>query len=192
MPSLDGETPSLGAGLSDAGASVTGDAPIAEEPAQAGDVSPLEAPKPTYQEPSYETTNEVTEAAAVEPGAEAAEKPAGTDTDLATSGETAGAVIALESRMTKPGAGDLSAAPRAADGLVTVRAKPEKRKNYKERAKEKLTKTQAAKDGTTPDTTVKAKSKAAAKGAAKAMLKPKAKAEPKTTKKTKSAARKAA
>jgi hypothetical protein len=177
MPSLDGETPSLGAGLSDAGASVTGDAPIAEEPAQAGDLSPLEAPKPTYK-----PTGEAVNAAAVEPSVEAAGKPADADAEPAVSGETASAasaVIALESRMTKSG---------AADGLVTVRPKPEKRKNYKERAKDKLTEAKATKDGTTPDTTAKAKSKAAAK----VTVKVKSKAETKTTKKTRSAARKAA
>jgi hypothetical protein len=182
MPSLDGETPSLGAGLSDAGASVTGDAPIAEEPAQAGDLSPLEAPKPTNK-PTYKPTGEAVNAAAVEPSVEAAGKPAGkladADAEPAVSGETASAVIALESRMTKSG---------AADGLVTVRPKPEKRKNYKERAKDKLTEAKAAKDGTTPDTMAKAKSKAAAK----VTVKVKSKAETKTTKKTRSAARKAA
>ena len=178
MPSLDGETPSLGAGLSDAGASVTGDAPIAEEPAQAGDLSPLEAPKPTNM-PTNMPTGEAVNAAAVEPSVEAAGKPADADAEPAVSGETASAVIALESRMTKSG---------AADGLVTVRPKPEKRKNYKERAKDKLTEAKAAKDGTTPDTMAKAKSKAAAK----VTVKVKSKAETKTTKKTRSAARKAA
>jgi hypothetical protein len=56
-----------------------------------------------------------------------------------------------------------TAAPREADGLVTVRAKPEKRKNAKERAKEKYTK-----DGTTPETTAMAKSKVASKPKSKA------------------------
>ncbi len=53
--------PSPGAGLSDAGASVTGDAPIAKEPAQAGDLSSLEAPKPTNK-PTNKSTYEETDA----------------------------------------------------------------------------------------------------------------------------------
>jgi len=47
-------------------------------------------------------------------------------------------------------------------GFVTVRPKPEKRKNAKERAKEKFTR-----DRTTPDTTAKAKSKVETKKAKK-------------------------
>jgi len=63
-------------------------------------------------------------------------------------------VIELAARTTKPKAAEVTAVPREGDGQVTVRAKPEKRKNAKERAKEKY-----AKGGTTPDTTAKAKSK---------------------------------
>lgn len=128
MPSLDGETPSLGAGLSDAGASVTGDAPIAEEPAQAGDVYPLEAPKPTNNKSAN------------------LEAEASVETEFSQSGGEPGAVIALEGRAAITGT-------KVADGLVTVRPKPEKRKNAKERAKEKITG-----DGTTPMTAT-AKSK---------------------------------
>jgi hypothetical protein len=227
--------PSLGAGLSDAGSSVTGDALIAEEPAQAGYQTSLEAPKPTNSLPTNKSADLETETA--------------TATETAHSGHEAGAVIALESLAAKRDAH--TAIPRPGEGLVTVRAKPEKRKNYKERAKEKskasftdrvndgqpasadaatsdgeavdaiaatsvsdgqamahpkpekrknykerakgkLTKTKAAQDGTMPDMTAKAKSK----GAANVTAKPEAKAEPKTAKKaklkTKSAARKAA
>ncbi|RDV05230.1 hypothetical protein [Undibacter mobilis] len=53
-----------------------------------------------------------------------------------------------------------------AEEKVTPLAKPEKRKNFKERAKDKL-KTRPAEDGTTPMTAT-AKSKAGAKSAAKA------------------------
>ena len=56
-----------------------------------------------------------------------------------------------------------TAGTRAAEGLVTVRPKPEKRKNARERAKEKFSKKttqKSAEGGTTPDTTAKAKSKA--------------------------------
>ena len=53
------------------------------------------------------------------------------------------------------------------ESLVTVRPKPEKRKNAKERAKEKYAK-KATKDGTTPDTTAKAKSKVDKKAQTKA------------------------
>lgn len=67
---------------------------------------------------------------------------------------------------------------RKADGLVTVRPKPEKRKSAKERAKEKA-KGKAAvagdQDGTTP-TTAKAKSGVAAKAEKKAEKKAEARA----------------
>ena len=71
-------------------------------------------------------------------------------------------MIALAARTAKPAAADETAVTRAAGGLVTVRPKPEKRKNAKERAKEKYAK-KGTKDGTTPDTTAKAKSKVATK-----------------------------
>jgi hypothetical protein len=74
-------------------------------------------------------------------------------------------VIALAARTAKPKAAAVTAVPREADGLVTVRAKPEKRLNAKERAKAN------AKDGLTPDMKAKAKSKAEAKAAAKAKRK---------------------
>jgi hypothetical protein len=51
---------------------------------------------------------------------------------------------------------------------VTVRPKPEKRKNARARAKEKYAKADTSKDGTTPDTTAKAKSRVAKKVEAKA------------------------
>jgi hypothetical protein len=60
------------------------------------------------------------------------------------------------------------ATARAADRLVTVRPKPEKRKNARARAKEKYAKADTSKDGTTPDTTAKAKSRVAKKVEAKA------------------------
>ncbi len=85
-----------------------------------------------------------------------AEEPTHADTaicDVAPS-----PVIALEAQTSTPGAAGTTA--RAADGLVTVRPKPEKRKNARERAKEKYANKDTAEDGTTPDTTAKAKSKA--------------------------------
>jgi hypothetical protein len=69
-----------------------------------------------------------------------------------------GSVIELAAMTTKLKAAEETAVPREGDGLVTVRPKPEKRKNAKERAKEKYAKKET-KDGTTPDTTAKAKSK---------------------------------
>ena len=81
-------------------------------------------------------------------------------------------IIALETRRTKKSAAaEATAVPREAEGLVTVRPKPEKRKNAKERAKEKYAKKNVeknTKDGTTPDTTAKAKSKVAKKAESKA------------------------
>lgn len=93
-----------------------------------------------------------------------------------------GAVIALA---------EAPVEPRKPDGLVTVRAKPEKRKNAKERAKEKIAKEKVkdrAEDGTTPDRTAKAKSKADKKAAKEA----EPKASDTKARKSKSAARKAA
>jgi len=77
--------------------------------------------------------------------------------------DAASSVIALVAVTTKRMAAAVTAVPREGDGLVTVRRKPEKRKNARERAKEKH-----AKDGTTPDTTAKAKSKAATRPKSKA------------------------
>jgi len=51
--------------------------------------------------------------------------------------QATGSVIELAARIVKPKAAEVTAAPREGDGLVTVRAKPEKRKNAKERAKER-------------------------------------------------------
>lgn len=73
-------------------------------------------------------------------------------------------MIALEGRTTKPEAAGTTAATRKAGGLVTVRPKPEKRKNFKERAKAKYAK--KTEDGTTP-MTAKAKSKVDKKADAK-------------------------
>ena len=90
-------------------------------------------------------------------------KPANPEAKTATSADEASAVIELAARTTKPKAAEVTAVPRERDGQVTVRAKPEKRKNAKERAKEKYAKKygkKGAEDGTTPDTTAKAKSKA--------------------------------
>jgi uncharacterized protein YbbK (DUF523 family) len=46
-------------------------------------------------------------------------------------------VIELKARMKKPEAADAAAVTRETGGLVTVRAKPEKRKNAQQRAKER-------------------------------------------------------
>ena len=113
---------------------MTGDALIAEEPAQAGFVTQVEAPKPTNSKPA----NDKPATPEVEGNFETATE---------TTGDAAGTVIALAARA------EAAAVARPADGLVTLRPKPEKRKNAKERAKEKITK-----GGTTP-MTAKAKSK---------------------------------
>jgi hypothetical protein len=76
-------------------------------------------------------------------------------------------VIALAAVTTKRKAAEVTAVPREVDDLVTVRPKPEKRKNAKERAKERA-KEKHAKEGTTPATTAKAKSKAATRPKSKA------------------------
>jgi hypothetical protein len=85
-------------------------------------------------------------------------KPAKPDSDTATSEDVPSSVIELAAVTTKLKAAEVAAVPREVDGLVTVRPKPERRKNAKARAKEKYTK-----DGATPDTTAKAKSKVASK-----------------------------
>ena len=75
-------------------------------------------------------------------------------------------MIALAARIPKPEAAEAAAVPREAEGLVTVRPKPAKRKNAKERAKEKYAK-KNTEDETTPDTTAKAKSKVETKAKSK-------------------------
>lgn len=96
-----------------------------------------------------------------------------TDAAESTFDDAQGSVIELAARIAKPDAAEATASTHVASGLVTVRPKPEKRKNAKERAKEKFAK-KTAEDRTTPDTTAKAKSKAEKK-AAKAERKEKAK-----------------
>ena len=117
------------------------------------------------------------------------------EADVAAPGDRSSTVIALAGLKTNAPAADTTAAPRQADGLVTVRPKPEKRKNYKERAKERIKERgkekdfkKSTEDGTTPDTTATAKSKVKDKVDAKAA----AKAGAKKARKTKSAARTAA
>jgi hypothetical protein len=90
-------------------------------------------------------------------------KPANPEAETAASDDVPSSVIELAARATKPKAAEVTAVTREAGDLVTVRPKPEKRKNAKERAKEKYTK-----DRTTPDTTAKAKSKVATKPKSKA------------------------
>ena len=104
------------------------------------------------------------------------------------------AVAAAEQTIGEPSSADViaflpapaadAAVAREVESIVTVRAKPEKRLNAKERARAKL-KNSSAKDGTTPDTTAKTKSKADTKTN-------KAKKKAKELKKGKSAAGKAA
>ncbi len=89
----------------------------------------------------------------------------------ADSDDTPGSVVELEARRSNRPETDEA----AADGRVTVRAKPEKRKNYKERAKEKYAKKDSAEDGTTP-MTAKAKSEVERKAKAKALSKAASKA----------------
>ena len=87
-------------------------------------------------------------------------QPKPTNLEAATSDDVPSPIIALETRRTKKSAAaEATAVPREAEGLVTVRPKPEKRKNAKERAKEKYAK-KITEDGTTPTMTAKAKSKA--------------------------------
>lgn len=126
--------------------------------------------------PRQGPAHEPIEALAAQP--KPANEPANSDSEFAITGDEPSSVIALAERTAKPETAETAAATRKADGLVTVRPKPEKRKNAKERAKEKYAKKETE-DGTTPDTTAKAKSKVDKKAAAKA-------------KKSKSAARKAA
>ena len=93
------------------------------------------------------------------------EKPA--NLEAAASEDAPSCVIELAARTTKPEAAEASSVTREAEGLVTVRPKPEKRKNAKERAKEKYAK-KGTEDRTTPDTTAKAKSKVDKKAQTKA------------------------
>ena len=80
---------------------------------------------------------------AAQPKPTHAEKPS--NAEKAATLETAvcavepSSVIALTARSKKAKAADVTADTRAAAGLVTVRPKPEKRKNAKERAKERAT-----------------------------------------------------
>ena len=97
-------------------------------------------------------------------------KPA--NSEAVTSDDAPSALIALAARTTKLNAADATAVTREAAGLVTVRPKPAKRKNAKERAKEKY-----AKDGTTPAMTAKAKSKVDKAAGAKAKKSKSAKAD---------------
>ena len=107
-------------------------------------------------------------------------KPANPEIEAAISADAAGSVIALGARRNARSEGGEAASETG--GRVTVRPKPEKRKNAKERAQQKA-KEKYAKDGTTPDTTATAKSKAESK---------KAKPESKKARKAKSGAGKAA
>jgi hypothetical protein len=104
----------------------------------------------------------------VQPKPAYADKPAHPDVDAATTIAAASTVIPLAARTAKPKTAAMTAVPREADGLVTVRPKPERRKNAKERAKEKYTK-----DGTTPETTATAKSAVEMKPTAKTKTKAK-------------------
>jgi len=150
---------------------VTGDVSFAEEPAQASITMQPEAPKETKQ------TNKQTHKAVKEPTNGTAEPTNGAEVETEVAADAAGAVIALAGRIRDAKAAETPVAARAND-LVTVRAKPEKRKNYKERAKAKFAKSDSkedTEDGTTPDTTAKAKSEVIEK--AKAEKKAKAKVE---------------
>ena len=68
-------------------------------------------------------------------------QPKPTNPEAAMSAQAQGSVIELAARTatrtTKLKAAEVTAVPRAGDGQVTVRPKPEKRKNAKERAKER-------------------------------------------------------
>ena len=166
---------------------MTGDALVAAKPAQEAIDTLSVSPKPA----NLESSNR-----------ESAETKSAGEADVATDWDRSRTVIALASLKTNAEAADTTAAPRPADGLVTVRPKPERRKNYKERAKEKAKGKDFKKGtegGTTPDTTATAKSrvqekvkdKVDAKAAAKARTKAEAK-KARKTRKTRSAARTAA
>ena len=72
---------------------------------------------------------------AAQPKPTHAEKPANPETAVCAAEPST--VIALTARSKKAKTANVTADTRAAAGLVTVRPKPEKRKNAKERAKEK-------------------------------------------------------
>ena len=57
--------------------------------------------------------------------------------DIDAANAALSSVIELKARMKKPEAADTPAVTRETGGLVTVRAKPEKRKNAQQRAKER-------------------------------------------------------
>ena len=105
---------------------------------------------PASEQPAHleVSTNEVT--AHDVPASSDVATDAGMTVDAVNAADPSGAVIALAARTD---AVATTAIARPADGLVTVRPKPEKRKNAKERAKEKITG-----DRTTP-MTAKAKSR---------------------------------
>jgi hypothetical protein len=64
-------------------------------------------------------------------------KPTNSDAEVAVSEVAPSSVIELATRTTKLKAAEVTAAPRGGEGQVTVRAKPEKRKNAQERAKDR-------------------------------------------------------
>ena len=80
---------------------------------------PTQAEMATYQAPAIEPTQE----------------PAQADIDAANAALSS--VIALKARKTKLEGAATAGMAREAHGLVTVRAKPEKRKNAQQRAKER-------------------------------------------------------
>lgn len=121
---------------------MTGEAATAAEPAQVATLSPLEAPKPVNPK--------VINQAPADEGQMAADAPAAIEMIEPSTGE----VIVLSQHM------PAAKAKAAVEEQVTPLAKPEKRKN----AKQKL-KTKPAEDETTPDTTATAKSNAGAKSA---------------------------
>jgi hypothetical protein len=138
---------------------VTGEGNAAAEPAQVKNTSSLEAPKPTNL-PTNLPTNVPTYQ--------------GPANDESFSGAIAAADTPAAIEMIEPSTGEIivlaqhkPATPvkAAAEVQVTPLAKPEKRKNAKEKANGKL-KTKPAEDGTTP-TTATAMSNAGAKTGAK-------------------------
>lgn len=123
---------------------MTGDTRIVKDPAQAGTRSSLGAPKPAY-EPNDETPagaagpvdgavpGTAADTDGVAPAATAMATVMATVQSQERDNDGAGAVVGLDHWLPKP---DMAApSARLTDGLVTVRAKPVKRKNAKERAK---------------------------------------------------------
>lgn len=133
-------TPRSGAGLGGKNLSVTGEAATAAEPAQAVTLSPLAAPKPAKQDSNDPDDQNDAVIETIEP--------------------STGEIIVLAQRKL---AVDTTTAV-AAEDKVTPLAKPGKRKNAKENAKQRL-RTKPAEDETTPDMTATAKSNAGAKSA---------------------------